>query len=171
MYAKITESGATPLTVGVAVEWDSANYCTPEALVKDGKAEQFGVVDLHPSPLPTHDPKTHAVVADGCELVNGLWHEKWVIVPLPADVARQNAKLARQAAVDNIKVTTAAGHTFDGDEMSQTRMARAVLVLSTGVAQTVSWVLADNTVIQADAAELSEALALAGAAQAALWVI
>ena len=91
-------------------------------------------------------------------------------LPGPTD-PREIAKAARAAAVDSIKVTTAAGHTFDGDETSQARMSRATLVLSTGAAATVPWVLADNTVIQATAAELTEALALAGAAQAALWVL
>jgi hypothetical protein len=90
--------------------------------------------------------------------------------PTPEQL-REAAKQARAIAVDNIKVTTAAGHTFDGDETSQTRMARAITVLSTGYAASVPWVLADNTVIQADVAELTEALAKAGAAQAALWVI
>ena len=84
---------------------------------------------------------------------------------------REEAKAARATAVENIKVTTAAGHTFDGDETSQARMSRAVLVLSTGAAASVPWVLADNTVIQASAAELTEALALAGAEQARLWVL
>lgn len=84
---------------------------------------------------------------------------------------RSKAKAARQTAVEGIKVTTAAGNTFDGDEVSQTRMSRAILVLSTGAASSVPWVLTDNTVIQADIAELTEALAKAGAAQAALWVI
>jgi hypothetical protein len=73
--------------------------------------------------------------------------------------------------VDAIKVTTAAGNMFDGDETSQTRMARAIIALSTGLAPSVAWVLADNSVIQATAAELTEALVLAGQAQAALWVI
>ena len=84
---------------------------------------------------------------------------------------REAAKAARAAAVAAITVTTAAGHTFDGDETSQARMSRAILVLSTGAAASVPWVLADNTVIQATAAELAEALALAGAEQARLWVL
>lgn len=100
------------------------------------------------------------------EYVNGV--DGWAI---PATDPREAAKQARAAAVENIKVTTAAGNTFDGDEISQTRMSRAILVLSTGAAASVPWVLADNTVIQADAVELTEALALAGAAQAALWVL
>ena len=91
--------------------------------------------------------------------------------PKTPEQLREEAKAARAAAVEAITVTTAAGNTFDGDETSQTRMSRAVLVLSTGAAESVPWVLSDNTVIQADAAELTEALALAGAEQARLWVI
>ena len=98
-----------------------------------------------------------------------------VAVPVPAGPApeqlREAAKAARVAAVEAITVTTAAGNTFDGDETSQTRMSRAITVLSTGAAATVPWVLADNTVIQATAAELTEALALAGAEQARFWVL
>lgn len=103
--------------------------------------------------------------------------QAWTLVAVPVaagptpDELREAAKAARAAAVDNIKVTTQAGHTFDGDETSQTRMSRAILVLSTGAAASVPWVLADNTVIQADIAELTEALALAGAEQARLWVL
>lgn len=100
------------------------------------------------------------------EYVNGV--DGWAI---PATDPREAAKAARAVAVDNIKVTTQAGNTFDGDEMSQARMSRAVLILSTGFASEVPWVLADNTVIQADAAELTEALALSGQAQASLWAL
>lgn len=88
---------------------------------------------------------------------------------------REELKAERQAAVDAIKVTTQAGHTFDGDETSQERMSRAIIALNAasalGLGSTVNWVLADNTVIQASAAELTEALVLAGQAQAAIWVI
>ena len=103
------------------------------------------------------------------------WALVAVAVPVPAgptpEQLREEAKAARAAAVEAITVTTAAGHTFDGDETSQARMSRAILVLSTGAAASVPWVLADNTVIQATAAELTEALALAGAEQARLWVL
>lgn len=104
-------------------------------------------------------------------LYDGTTFTAPVVPPKTPEQLREEAKAARAVAVANIKVTTAAGNTFDGDEVAQTRMARAVLVLSTGAALSVPWVLADNSVIQADIAELTEALALAGAAQAALWVI
>ncbi len=84
---------------------------------------------------------------------------------------REEWKASRAAAVAAITVTTQAGNTFDGDEISQGRMARAILALNASPAgTTVTWVLADNSTIEATPAELTEALALAGAAQAALWV-
>lgn len=89
-----------------------------------------------------------------------------------AERDRSIAKDLRTERVAAIKVTTTAGNVFDGDEVSQGRMARAIVALNAQPATTtVTWVLADNTAIQATAAELSEALALAGAAQAAIWVL
>lgn len=106
-------------------------------------------------------------------------YEAWLEeggTPAPADEStadqlRELWKQERAKAVAVIKVTTAAGNTFDGDERSQGRMARAILGLQAAPADmTVTWILADNTVIDADLAELTEALQLAGLEQAALWV-
>lgn len=84
---------------------------------------------------------------------------------------REAFKLQRTQAVAGIKVTTAAGNEFQGDERSQGRMARAILGLEAkGEGSTILWVLADNTVIDATASELREALILSGQAQADLWV-
>jgi hypothetical protein len=88
-----------------------------------------------------------------------------------AVIKRESAKQARSAAVGAIVVTTAAGNAFDGDEVSQGRMARTIVALQATGTPSVTWVLHDNTVIQATVAELTESLALAGAAQAAIWVI
>jgi hypothetical protein len=52
----------------------------------------------------------------------------------------------------------------------QVRMVRAIVALQATGTPSVVWVLADDSTVQATAAELVEALALAGAAQAALWV-
>ncbi len=83
------------------------------------------------------------------------------------DQARSDFKTQRSDNVKNIKVTTTAGHCFDGDEESQTRMARAIVGLDEG--ELLGWVLADNTELQVNSVELKEALKLAGAAQSALW--
>ncbi|MCQ4257482.1 DUF4376 domain-containing protein [Stutzerimonas stutzeri] len=88
-----------------------------------------------------------------------------------AVAARESWKGKRAAAVERIKVTTTSGREFDGDEASQGRMARAILGLQeAGEGETVTWVLADNTPVAVTAAELGEALKLAGAEQARLWV-
>ena len=94
------------------------------------------------------------------------------VAPPPPPPSREELKAQRDAAVAAIKVTTTAGNTFDGDETSQGRMSRAVVAMGAAPAgSTVNWVLSDNTVIDATQAELTEALLLAGTAQAALWVI
>ena len=102
--------------------------------------------------------------------IGDLWDGAVFSTPAK-EPTREELKAQRSAAVEAIKVTTAAGNTFDGDEVSQTRMARAIIGLSTGLAPSVNWVLADNSVIQVTSAELTEALVLAGQAQAAIWVI
>ena len=145
-------------------KFDSSGYYTGQHTVTNPYAPQPGGTATAPPTAPEGQVP--------------LWTGKaWalVAVPVPAgptpEQLREVAKQARQASVEAITVTTAAGNTFDGDETSQTRMSRAILVLSTGAATSVPWVLADNTVIQATAAELTEALALAGAEQAQLWVL
>lgn len=183
-YAQLNEAGtdAIQITTHGNVEWDSNNYCSAKALTLDGKAEQFRVVPLTVVAQPAYDAITQRCYRDGCEQVGGEWQYKWTIEALDADTiaankvreaaqARASAKIARSQAVDAIKVKTQAGNTFDGDELSQGRMARAIIALSTGLAPSVTWVLADNSTIQATAAELTEALVLAGQAQAAIWVI
>lgn len=85
-----------------------------------------------------------------------------------AEITLQKAKQARAAAIEKITVTTAAGNTFDGDERSQDRMARAVAVMDD--ADELQWVLADNSIVTTTRAELREALRLAGLATAAEWV-
>lgn len=108
-----------------------------------------------------------------------LAYKEWLAegnTPEPVDPPteaelRERFKAERAAAVAAITVTTQAGNTFDGDEISQGRMARAILGLqAAGADAVVSWVLADNSVIMASAAELLEALTLAGLEQSRLWV-
>ena len=79
------------------------------------------------------------------------------------------AKAARQLAVDSIVVTVSSGKRFDGDEVSQDRMGRAITVSEiTGLTEC-EWVLADNkpTVITVD--DLKEALVMSFQAMGAVW--
>ena len=84
------------------------------------------------------------------------------------EIELAKAKQARAAAVEKIVITTTAGNTFDGDERSQDRMARAVAVMDD--ADELPWVLADNSITTVSKAEIREALRLAGLATAAEWV-
>ncbi|MCX7177718.1 MAG: hypothetical protein NTX56_02785 [Proteobacteria bacterium] len=102
--------------------------------------------------------------------VGGTVTKEHQAIDKTAEEIRADRKTERTAAVEMIRVTVG-GKVFDGDETSQTRMARAIIALQATGTPSVTWVLADNTPTLATVAELSEALALAGAEQAAIWVI
>lgn len=116
---------------------------------------------------------------------NCVWDEKLgkqvEVEATPEDVAeiearktappsRDQLKATRQAKVEAITVTVN-GKVFDGDEISQTRMARALTVASISGEKDCTWVLHDNQPAIVTKAELEQALALSLHAQAAMWVI
>ena len=84
------------------------------------------------------------------------------------EIMLQKTKLQRVSNVQAITVTTIAGNTFDGDEVAQGRMARAIVAMDD--ADVTQWILADNSIISVSKAELKEALKLAGQAMTAIWV-
>ena len=104
-------------------------------------------------------------------VMGSSWDGHHFTPPAPIPPTRDQLKAQRAAAVAAITVTTSTGNTFNGDEVSQDRMARGILGLQAAGAPGVTWVLADNTATTVTVAELGEALALSGAAQAAIWVI
>ena len=79
------------------------------------------------------------------------------------------AKKLRDTAVAAIKVTVN-GKVFDGDEVAQGRIARAVAAAESAGITTYQWKLADNSVADVSLSELKQALALAFQAQSELWV-
>lgn len=150
--------------------------------MREQRLLEYGVCRVYGTQQPVFDKLTHSLREMPPIEIDGRWTQQWEVYSLPAEeveanqaaavqAAREKAKADRQAVVDAIKVTTQAGNTFDGDEISQTRMVRAIIALQATGTPSVTWVLADNTAIQATAAELSEALALSGAAQAAIWAL
>ncbi len=76
-------------------------------------------------------------------------------------------KVARTAAVDNLKVTIN-NKEFDADETSQNRMSRAINGMSD--TDTLPWVLADNSITTVTKSELVQALREAGIAMATEWL-
>lgn len=85
------------------------------------------------------------------------------------EVAMKQLLTAKAEREDYVKriVVEVDGMMFDGDEVSQDRMARSIIALDLG--EKVQWVLADNTIKMVTRAQLREALRKAGSAQTAIW--
>ena len=91
-------------------------------------------------------------------------------VPTEEDLAREARELFKQERAKAVAaiVVEVDGLLFDGDEVAQTRMARAALVMQD--AETTTWVQANNIPAEVTKAQLVEAIRLAGAEQTRLWV-
>lgn len=146
--------------------------------MSDEVLSEWGVHRVHAAERPTYDVNTERVAEGAPVLLDGTWRQAWEVIGLtPEELAskavqlREEAKSDRQAAVDAIKVTVSSGKVFDGDETSQTRMARAIVALQATGVQSTMWGLADNTFVEVTLGELVEALALAGTEQTRLWSI
>ncbi|MGS3128142.1 DUF4376 domain-containing protein [Aeromonas caviae] len=92
--------------------------------------------------------------------------------PAPADAPSveqiyQEWEAERQQRVDAITVEVD-GFIFDGDEVSQNRMARAVTAADQ-LTDTTPWTLHDNSVVTVTALQLKTACRLAGEAQTLIW--
>lgn len=124
---------------------------------------------------PEHEA-AHIVVTDEVRLnwcayqANPARNGIELIPVLPLQPTREQLKKARQVAVDAITVTVN-GKVFDGDEISQGRMARALRVAEITGQASCTWVLHDNAAVTVTRDELAQALALAMEAQGELWVI
>jgi len=118
-YLKECESGN--------IKWDDNNFCTAAALVRDGKAEQFRVVELLDTPVPDFNPLTQIVVRDGGEFVDGQWKLKWRIDALSAE----EAEAAAQAAALNLKNEITGRTQQRLDEFARTRNYDGILSLCT----------------------------------------
>ncbi len=82
---------------------------------------------------------------------------------------RTYAKAKRNEIVEKLLVTTQSGKVFDADEISQGRIARAILTAQiTGKTET-RWGMGDNTTQTVTLDEMQEALALGMNAQGELW--
>lgn len=135
-------------------------------VVLDVAPEGYAVVE--DTPAPQYNAQTHELVDAGVEKQGDKLVRVWNVTPLSAERLLEAAKMARVEAVSQITITSSAGNVFDGNEEAQGRMARALAAMDDG--DTTQWVLADNSVVVVEKAELKEALRLAGAAQTAIWV-
>ena len=144
-------------------DWPVAPFVRYEVKVPTGMVvTEAHIVAAH-GRLVSDPPQHDATVSKPVLFFDGQV-VSWQIVPLD----RETFKAIRQEQVNAIRVTVD-GMVFDGDETSQTRMARAIAVMDD--IETTTWVLADNTVAQVTKEQLRQALRLAGEAQTAIWVL
>lgn len=83
---------------------------------------------------------------------------------------RFNYTFDREYSINNIKVLTSSGLTFDGDERSQERMSRAIHISAITGDTVTLWRLADNSDVSVTIDDLKEALALSGKELSKLWL-
>lgn len=79
-------------------------------------------------------------------------------------------KERRLEAVNSVTVTSTSGKVFDGDEVSQDRMVRAISIAAITGQTTTDWKLADNTIVEVPLDELKEVLSLAGQEMSRIWL-
>lgn len=121
-YAQFSEGGEFARhLVNSVQQWDSDNYCTPEALIKDGKADQFFVVEVHETAQTPHDPITQAVFEAEPLLVDGIWLQQWQRVALsPEQIeANQNALVPQEVTMAQCRLALHDLHGIDIVEDAQ----------------------------------------------------
>jgi hypothetical protein len=123
-------------------------------------------VEHRDSFIPVENPDESLTTFDDAEPVApNRYTPNAEAVLLPYLIAGFKGK--RDKAMETVTVEVD-GLVYNGDETSQNRMVRAIVVL-TG-SQKVPWTLADNTTVEVTQTQLKKALVKAGQIQAAMWV-
>lgn len=119
----------------VLQHWDENNYCTPAALIKDGKAEQFRVVEMVEVEPPHYDPMTQSLTEGDPVLVEGVWTQQWQVTDLsPEQIAVNQATKAAadaQLVADKIEALWQAADRYTSSYISGV----AIGILTIGVMQ------------------------------------
>ena len=97
--------------------WDANNFCSAEALTRDGKAEQFRVVPLLATEPPSFDPITQTCIRDGCKQVAGQWQYNWRIDDLSSEQNEAN----QSSYIANLLATYVNALTNHLDSIAQSR--------------------------------------------------
>jgi len=133
-YAKLNIDKTFKEEIGTdgPIEWDSNNFCSAEALVKDGKADQFLVSTLLETPKPEYDSRTQCVLRDGAEFVDNQWQYKWRIYDLTEEQIAVNQ--AETLAQTQASYTTALEAMYDTTAQSRKYDNRLTCALRAGYA-------------------------------------
>lgn len=154
MLAKITPEGAVaryPYDLADLMADHPATSFPPLDLLSDADLADFGVVRVHPSDPPEHDPDTQYAVELPPEVVGGVWRQVWAIEerPVPTQHQRDLERYAKRAAAkDQLLAWMAA------DNMSRVRDGTWTVADLTGLLEDPA-VVAANAYMQTLSYELA----------------
>lgn len=130
---------------------------------------QFAKAEAHNADLPVigKDDNGDDVLAEPMALPEPP--EKPAVKSVEEILAPYNRTLFKKLRAEKVANITVDvdDMVFDGDETSQQRMARSILVMND--TEQITWILSDNTPAQVTKAQLELALRKAGEAQTQLW--
>ena len=139
--------------------------------------EAANVEPVNYSSQPIYDPATQKLVELQPVKTDGHYQQQWSVVQLAGDelaaaqaVVRAARKVQRKVMLDAITVTVG-DKVFDGDELSQDRMTRAIVGMQISGIQSIVWTLANNELVQVTLQEISSALILSGQRQTEIWAV
>jgi len=139
------------------IEIDSNNNVIASGSLPDGMN----------NPIEVDSPDTVITFQYGYNYVYSNGAVEKVKEQFLVDQETKNEKLNR---ISMLVVTISTGKQFDGDEVSQERMVRAIQTAGiTGLTET-QWKLADNTIVTVTLDELKEALALSAQEMSRIWL-
>lgn len=124
--------------------------------------DEWGIVEVEAVEAPEAGPNEVAE-PDGIEKVGGVWKQKWTLRDRSSDELA-TAKMAKRAEVNQLReaaitapLTTPKG-TVQADRMSAQNIQAAVTMAQIAAAQgqpfSVTWIMADNSLVEHDASDV-----------------
>ena len=124
--------------------------------------------DIHIYEAATEDVLLEQITEDDTYEIISIDSSINILEESPVYIASM-AKAAKIVDVSSIVVTVGT-KVFDGDEISQGRMLRAIQIAAVTGETTTMWKLADNSIVEVTLDELKEALALSGKEMSKIWL-
>lgn len=124
LYVQLTPPNGTPREIpNENTHWDANNFCTPEKLIADGRADMFSVFEMQPTDKPAFDPLTEKVEASTPILLDGQWVQQWVVVAMTDEEKAAVARAIQNDIVSNTQKRL--------DDFARTRNYDGILSLCT----------------------------------------
>ncbi len=161
MYARLIDGKPVATTIAEVIEemGGTANVSLPSPLTEEAIAN-LGLVPVAEGDRPA---KTHTHIPEfrGLALADGQVVRQWRSVPRPLNAAKMakwgDTKSARDREL-NAGVDVKGIGTFQSDEASRINIIGAVVMAQIALANSqpfsVTWTLADNSVVELDAAKM-----------------